>query len=104
MVISYMRFSTSKTELQQALQKLSKASPTRSTLPILGCVLIESKEEKTTLSSDGDVVKQKVTGTLTVENPSSNDRLWDIDVFLGAIDNTNIGGDHLAIPELEELS
>ena len=46
-----MKFSTSKTELQQALQKLSKASPTRSTLPILGCVLIESKEDKTTLRS-----------------------------------------------------
>ena len=42
-----MKFSTSKTELQQALQKLSKAVPTRSTLPILGCVLIESSEEKT---------------------------------------------------------
>tara|TARA_B100000029_G_scaffold515454_1_gene622454 strand:- start:2665 stop:3777 length:1113 start_codon:yes stop_codon:yes gene_type:complete len=46
-----MKFSTSKTELQHALQKLSKATPTRSTLPILGCVLIESKEEITTLRS-----------------------------------------------------
>ena len=44
-----MKFSTSKTELQQALQKLSKATPTRSTLPILGCVLFEASEEKTTL-------------------------------------------------------
>ena len=44
-----MKFSTSKTELQQALQKLSKATPTRSTLPILGCVLLEATEEKTTL-------------------------------------------------------
>ena len=44
-----MKFSTSKTELQQALQKLSKASPTRSTLPILRCVLVDSKEDKTTL-------------------------------------------------------
>lgn len=46
-----MKFSTSKIELQQALQKLSKATPTRSTLPILGCVLIESTEEKTILRS-----------------------------------------------------
>jgi len=46
-----MKFSTSKTELQQALQKLSKATPTRSTLPILGCVLIEASEEKTILRS-----------------------------------------------------
>ena len=46
-----MKFSTSKKELQQALQKLSKASPTRSTLPILACTLIESTEERTTLRS-----------------------------------------------------
>ena len=44
-----MKFSTSKTELQKAFQKLSKATPTRSTLPILGCVLIESSDDKTTL-------------------------------------------------------
>jgi len=44
-----MKFSTSKTELQQALQKLSKATPTRSTLPILGCVFIEAKTENATL-------------------------------------------------------
>ncbi|MBH08747.1 MAG: DNA polymerase III subunit beta [Candidatus Marinimicrobia bacterium] len=46
-----MKFSTSKTELHQALQKLNKATPTRSTLPILGCVLIEASEHKTTLRS-----------------------------------------------------
>ena len=46
-----MKFSTSKNELQQALQKLSKATPTRSTLPILSCVLITASNEKTTLRS-----------------------------------------------------
>jgi len=46
-----MKFSTSKNELQQALQKLSKATPTRSTLPILGCVLITALNDKTTLRS-----------------------------------------------------
>ena len=60
-----MKFSTSKTELQQALQKLSKASPTRSTLPILGCVLVESKEDKTTLKSTDLEL------TIEVEIPSS---------------------------------
>ena len=44
-----MKFSTSKTELQKGLQKLSKATPTRSTLPILNCVLIEVKSDKTIL-------------------------------------------------------
>ena len=46
-----MKNSTSKTELQRALQKLSKATPTRSTIPILSCVLIEATEEGTTLRS-----------------------------------------------------
>ena len=46
-----MKFSTSKNELQQALQKLSKATPTRSTLPILSCILIKATNEKTTLRS-----------------------------------------------------
>ena len=44
-----MKFSTSKKELQEALQKLSKATPTRTTLPILSCVLIKATNEKTTL-------------------------------------------------------
>lgn len=39
-----MKIATPKTELQTALQKLSKATPTRSTLPILSCVLVEAEE------------------------------------------------------------
>ena len=46
-----MKFSTSKIELQKALQKVSKATPTRSTLPILSCVLIKVESEKTILRS-----------------------------------------------------
>ena len=46
-----MKFSTSKIELQKALQKLSKATPTRSTLPILSCVLIDVNNDKTILKS-----------------------------------------------------
>ena len=46
-----MKLSTSKTELQTALQKLSKATPTRSTLPILSSVLFEVKEEGVLLRS-----------------------------------------------------
>ena len=44
-----MKFSTSKLELQKALQKLSKATPTRSTLPILNCVLVNVSSDKTIL-------------------------------------------------------
>jgi DNA polymerase-3 subunit beta len=46
-----MKLSTSKTELQTALQKLSKAVPSRSTLPILSCVLFQVEEERTRLRS-----------------------------------------------------
>ena len=46
-----MKFSTSKTELQKALQKLSKATPTRTTLPILGCVYIKANNNKTIFRS-----------------------------------------------------
>ncbi len=44
-----MKLSTSKNELRLALQKLSKATPTRSTLPILGCALFQVEEESTVL-------------------------------------------------------
>ena len=46
-----MKISTSKSELQKALQKLSKATPTRSTIPILNCVLIEAEQTGATLRS-----------------------------------------------------
>jgi len=60
-----MKFSTSKTELQKALQKLSKATPTRSTLPILGCVLIDASDKKTILKTTDLEI------TIEVEVPSS---------------------------------
>ena len=46
-----MKFSTSKNELQAALQKLSKATPSRSTLPILNSVLVTVSENETTIKS-----------------------------------------------------
>ena len=57
--------------------------------------------ETTTLSSDGAVVKQKIQGTLTVNNPSSEDRIYDIDVLLDNADSTDIGGDQISVDELE---
>lgn len=44
-----MKLSTSKNELRLALQKLSKATPIRSTLPILSCALFQVKEDETIL-------------------------------------------------------
>jgi len=46
-----MRLSTSKKELRNALQKLSRATPARSTLPILSCVLFKADEGDTVLRS-----------------------------------------------------
>lgn len=66
-----MRFSTSKTELQQALQKVSKATPTRSTLPILGCVLLEATEEKTTLRATDLEITIDVEMSISLERAGS---------------------------------
>ena len=46
-----MKISTSKSELQTALQKLSKATPSRATLPILNSVLFSVSETNTTIKS-----------------------------------------------------
>ena len=57
--------------------------------------------ESTTLNAEGVIIKQSVKGTLTVNNPSSDDRIYDIDVLLDNIDATDIGGEHVSVDELE---
>ena len=57
--------------------------------------------ETTTLNADGMIIKQTVKGTLTVSNPSSDDRIYDIDVMLDHIESTDMGGDHVSVDELE---
>ena len=57
--------------------------------------------ENTHVSSDGEVQKQKVDGTLTLENPSDKDRLWDLDVFLTSTDNTDFDDSRIRVRELE---
>jgi len=59
-----MKYSTSKNELQSALQKLSKAVPNRSTLPILSCVLIDVSESGVTLRS----TDLEITITTTIDS------------------------------------
>ena len=46
-----MKISINKNELQSALQKLFKAIPNRSTLPILSCVLFQSRKNEIVLRS-----------------------------------------------------
>ncbi|RZD37226.1 MAG: hypothetical protein CXT71_08415 [Methanobacteriota archaeon] len=57
--------------------------------------------EKSTLNAAGEVVKQDVKGVLTVRNPSSTDRIYDIDVMLNNTTNTNLAGDHIQVDELD---
>jgi ribosomal protein L12E/L44/L45/RPP1/RPP2 len=57
--------------------------------------------ETTTLNADGAIIKQSVKGTLTVNNPSADDRIYDIDVLLDNIESTDIGGEHVSVDELE---
>ena len=57
--------------------------------------------EKSTLNADGEIIKQTVKGLLTVNNPSAEDRIYDIDVLLDHADSTDIGGDHVSVDELE---
>ncbi len=57
--------------------------------------------EKSTLTAEGTIVKQSIKGTLTVNNPSADDRIYDIDVLLDNADSTDIGGDQISVDELE---
>ena len=66
-----MIFSTSKTELQKALQKVSKANPTRSTLPILSCVLFEAQNERTILKTTDLEISIQVEIPSSLEEPGS---------------------------------
>ena len=66
-----MKFSTSKIELQKALQKVSKATPTRSTLPILSCLLIKTTKEKTILRATDLEITIQVEIPVRVEKEGS---------------------------------
>ena len=59
------------------------------------------EEETSTLSADGEVIEQTVSGLLSINNPSEKDRLWDIDIFLGGLSNTDIEEGHLPVQELD---
>ncbi|MBT61449.1 MAG: hypothetical protein CMA63_07875 [Euryarchaeota archaeon] len=57
--------------------------------------------EKSTLNADGEIIKQSVKGVLKVNNPSAEDRIYDIDVMLDNAESTDIGGDQVSVDELE---
>ena len=57
--------------------------------------------EKSKLSHDGSIIEQSVKGSLIVENPSSKNRLWDIDVVLDGLENISLTESSMAIAELD---
>jgi len=66
-----MKFSTSKIELQRALQKISKATPTRSTLPILSCLLITTTKKGTLFRATDLEITIQVELPVSVEEEGS---------------------------------
>ena len=66
-----MKISTSKTELQAALQKLSKAIPARSTLPILSSVLFDAQETGTVLRTTDLEITIITNLPASIETPGS---------------------------------
>ena len=63
-----------------------------------------SEIEDSLLTCDGEIVRQNVTGKLELHNPSSEDRLWDIDIFLADSGATDLSSEHLPVDELEPES
>ncbi len=57
--------------------------------------------EVSKLNVDGEIMKQSVKGTLTINNPSKDDRIFDIDVLLDDTDATDVAGEHVSVDELE---
>ena len=66
-----MKFSTPKNELHIALQKVSKAAPLRSTLPILSCVLFTANEKKTTLRATDLEITIEIEISVSLEETGS---------------------------------
>ncbi len=84
-----MNFITSKESLFAALNETNKVIPIRTTLPILGCVLIKSNDEKLTLTSTD--LEQTITTNLNSKNIQNGEvavpcgKLLEI---IGALPNT----------------
>lgn len=65
--------------------------------------LVINESLEMALNHEGEVLeksKPKLTGTLTIENASTKDRLWDLDLFLKDIDKTDIKESTINIREL----
>jgi len=50
----------------------------------------------------GKELDRTLAGSFKIKNPSTKDRLWDIEVFLKNIDDTSMDGAKIAVQELDE--
>ena len=66
-----MRISTSSEQLLKTLQKLSKGTPTRSTLPILSCVLFEAEVDNVSLRTTDLEITINCKLEASIEQPGS---------------------------------
>ena len=66
-----MRISTSSEQLLKTLQKLSKGTPTRSTLPILSCVLFEAEVDNVSLRTTDLEITINCKLEASIERPGS---------------------------------
>ena len=67
-----MKISINKNELQFAIQKLSKAIPNRSTLPILSCVLLQTNNNEIILRSTDLEITIIISISASVEKEGSS--------------------------------
>jgi DNA polymerase-3 subunit beta len=67
-----MKISINKNELQTAIQKLSKATPNRSTLPILSCVLLQTNNNEIILRSTDLEITIIISISASVEKEGSS--------------------------------
>jgi hypothetical protein len=65
--------------------------------------LIINESLEMALNHEGQVIdksKPKLIGNLTIENSSTKDRLWDLDLYLKDIDKTDLKDKTISIREL----
>jgi len=62
-----------------------------------GYKIVVQENVNLTAEHDGTPKESKLTGKITVENQAPNDRVWDIDIALDNVQNTDIADDRKAI-------
>jgi len=97
-----MKFSTTKTDLQTALQKLSKIVPTRSTIPILGNVLISP--DKGSIIMRATDLEQTMVLTIPASIKEEGVAVIPVDTFLNITNELPDGRISLTVNDQQNIS